>query len=64
MSSGRKAKFVESSTDSKQNEAVLWMLFEMFTNFDTLVNTTTAGEKIYAQALIYRQQRIYAYHNQ
>lgn len=52
MSSGRKAKFVESSTHSKQNEALLWMLFEMFTNFDPLVNTTTAGEKIYAPALI------------
>ena len=45
-SSGTKAKFVESSTHSKQNAAVLWMLFEMFTTFDALVNTTTAGERI------------------
>ena len=52
MSIGKKAKFVESSTHSKQNPAVLWMLFEIFTIFDALVNTTTAGERIYAPALI------------
>ena len=49
---GKKAKFVESSTHSKQNAALLWMLFETVTILDALVNTTTAGEIIYAPALI------------
>ena len=52
MSIGRKAIFVESSIHSKQKEAVLWMLFEIFTVFDALVKTTTAGERVYAPALM------------
>lgn len=52
MSSGKKAKFVESSTHSKMNEAMLWTLFEMLTIFEALVKTTTAGETTYAAAFI------------
>ena len=48
ISSGKKAKFVESSTHSKQNAAVLCTVFEIFSIFDALVNTTTAGERIYS----------------
>ena len=42
---GRRAKFVKSSAHSKQNQAVLWIPFEMFTIFDALLNTTTVGER-------------------
>ena len=50
---GKKAKLVESSTHSKQKAAVLCTIFEIFTIFVALVNTTNAGERIYAPALIH-----------